>query len=177
LKFAQNLYANPSERSRNELYKFLEHKHMPITDDGCFLAYKGVQNDYYSITGWNGNANSGQGRQNGKIYNGIGEVIEVPRSAVDDDNMSHGCSHGLHAGSHEYADSFKGAGRMLIVKINPKDVVSVPGDCSHQKLRTCRYEVIAEEGRKLDEKKDVKFDKVSKLRQGRDANGRFAKVS
>jgi hypothetical protein len=80
-------------------------------------------------------------------------------------------------GSHEYANSFKGSGRMLVVKINPKDVVSVPGDCSHQKLRTCRYEVIAEEGRKLDEKKDVKFDKVSKLRQGRDANGRFAKVS
>jgi hypothetical protein len=30
------------------------------------------------------------------------------------------------------------------VKINPRDVVSVPRDCDFQKLRTCRYEVLAE---------------------------------
>lgn len=30
---------------------------------------------------------------------------------------------------------------MLEVVINPRDVVSVPHDCSAQKLRTCRYVV------------------------------------
>jgi hypothetical protein len=32
----------------------------------------------------------------------------------------------------------------MIVKINPKDVVSVPSDCNCEKLRTCRYEVVGE---------------------------------
>ena len=34
--------------------------------------------------------------------------------------------------------------RMVAVKINPADVVSVPSDYGNQKLRTCRYEVMFE---------------------------------
>jgi hypothetical protein len=34
--------------------------------------------------------------------------------------------------------------RIVIVKVNPADVVSVPKDCSYQKVRTCRYEVVGE---------------------------------
>ena len=33
---------------------------------------------------------------------------------------------------------------MVIVKVNPKDVVSVPTDCECQKVRTCEYQVIAD---------------------------------
>ena len=32
---------------------------------------------------------------------------------------------------------------MLIVEIDPADVVSVPSDCNCQKLRTCKYTVVA----------------------------------
>jgi hypothetical protein len=100
-------------------------------------------------------------------------VIETERRQVDDNTHAE-CSYGLHVGSHQYASGFRGAnGRLLIVKVNPRDVVSVPSDGAAQKIRTCRYEVVAEENAVLDEKKHGNFDKVSKLRQGRDANGRF----
>lgn len=162
VKFAENLYANPSVKARDEAYKFLEHKNMPITEDGCFLAYKGVQNDYYSITGGDIEVIKGKVK-NGKILNAVGEDIEVKRSQVDS-NANNGCSKGLHAGSYDYANGFKGSGRMMIVKINPKNIVSVPTDCNCQKLRSCAYTVIAEEGRKLHEVKDINFDRVAKVR-------------
>jgi hypothetical protein len=142
LRFINNLMKNPSRRAVQELYKFLEHKNMPITPDGNFLAYKGVQSDYFSRTA--GTTIVIEGKVvDGKIYNGIGQVIEVERNSVcDDKNM--GCSSGLHAGSVEYATDFGRGGRVVIVEINPADVVSVPDDCNCQKLRTCRYKVVAE---------------------------------
>lgn len=142
LRFINNLMKNPSRRAVQELYKFLEHKNMPITPDGNFLAYKGVQSDYYSKTA--GSIIVIKGKvQDGKIYNGIGEEIEVERNGVcDDKNL--GCSSGLHAGSVNYATDFGRGGRVVIVEINPADVVSVPDDCSCQKLRACRYKVVGE---------------------------------
>lgn len=173
LSFAKNLYLNPSKRAIEELYKFLEHKNMPITDDGCFLAYKGVRENYYSKTSGNAKVIQGKVDSSGYIYNGVGETIEVARESVDDDK-SKDCSYGLHAGSWSYANDFRANGPLMVVKINPKDVVSVPLDCNCQKLRCCKYEVIAEEGRKLSEIRDINYDKVAKLR--RDKNGRFAKT-
>ena len=46
VNFLEKLMANPSRRAVNELYAFLEHKNMPLTPDGNFLAYKGVREDY-----------------------------------------------------------------------------------------------------------------------------------
>lgn len=138
--FWRNLKLNPSASSVAELYDFLAYKELPITEDGCFLAYKGVQNDYYSVMG---NTSTvvlkGKVDKGGHIYNGIGEVIEVRRNSVDDDRRNT-CSFGVHAGSLDYA---RGWGqRRVVVKINPKDVVSVPQDCSCQKLRCCGYTVV-----------------------------------
>lgn len=182
VKFANNLWDNPSENSRKELFKFLDSKNaqngrlggFPITDDGCFLAYKGVRKDFYSITGGSAKLVKGKTNAQGQVYNGVGEKIEVERKAVDD-NCNNTCSYGLHAGSWEYANGFKGDGRMLVVKINPKDVVSIPTDHGCQKLRTCAYEVLAEEGRKLDEKKDSNFERTTVgYHNKRDSKGRFA---
>jgi hypothetical protein len=39
---------------------------------------------------------------------------------------------------------------MVIVEVDPADVVSVPHDCNNQKLRTAKYAVIAEFERPLD---------------------------
>jgi hypothetical protein len=142
LRFINNLMKNPSRRAVQELYKFLEHKNMPITPEGNFLAYKGVQSDYYSKTAGSIIVIKGTVRD-GKIYNGIGEVIEVERNGVcDDKNL--GCSSGLHAGSVAYATDFGRGGRVVIVEINPADVVSVPDDCNCQKLRACSYKVVGE---------------------------------
>lgn len=129
LKFFENLEANPSFRARQELYDFLAHRNMPITPDGCFLAYKSVRPDFTD-------------HHTGKFSNRVGSVLEMERRKVDDDR-DNGCSYGFHAGSLEYATTFGSDDRkVLIVKINPADVVSVPTDCECQKLRTCRYEVV-----------------------------------
>jgi hypothetical protein len=142
VKFWENLSQNPSAQSVKELTDFLDYKELAITEDGCFLAYKGVRTDYYSSTG-NTETKVLQGKvdDTGHIYNGIGEVIEVRRRDVNDDRNIH-CSSGLHCGSLDYARGF--APKLIIVKVNPKDVVSVPNDCNCQKCRVTKYEVVSD---------------------------------
>lgn len=130
-KFLENLMDNPSMVSRNELYQFLEVANLPITEDGCFLAYKAVRSDYRDC-------------HSGKFDNSVGQVLTMPRAKVDDDR-TRTCSYGFHAAAYEYAKGFLPSdGRLMVVKINPADVVSVPSDYGNQKLRTCRYEVVSE---------------------------------
>lgn len=142
LRFINKLMENPSSRAVNELYKFLEHRNMPIGPNGTFFAYKGVQKDYFSKT--SGNIEVLQGIVvNGKILNAVGQQIEVKRNQVCD-NKDIGCSKGLHAGSLKYACEFGSDGKVVIVEIDPKDVVSIPTDCDCQKLRACAYKVVGE---------------------------------
>ena len=68
----------------------------------------------------------------------------MPRNQVNDDK-NQTCSEGLHFCSQEYLGSF-GGDRVMILKINPKDVVSIPSDYNRSKGRACRYEIIAELG-------------------------------
>ena len=93
------------------------------------------------------------------------------------DDVHQGCASGLHIGSWQYANNFKGDGHLMVVKCNPKNAVSVPQDENWQKLRACEYEVIAEEGRQLCEVRDGNYDKVIAVRQklNRDSLGRFSK--
>jgi hypothetical protein len=68
----------------------------------------------------------------------------MPRNKVDD-NKEVGCSYGFHAGTLEYASDFASDfDKLVLVEIDPADVVSIPTDCNFQKLRTCRYKVVAE---------------------------------
>jgi hypothetical protein len=137
-KFITRLQLNPSKRAVDELYTFLEHKHLPLTETGTFLAYKAVRNDFTD-------------KHTGKFFNGVGEVLSMPRNKVDDDKNV-GCSYGFHAGTLEYASNFAcGSDKLVLVEIDPADVVSIPTDCEFQKLRTCRYKVVAEYERPLDE--------------------------
>ena len=130
IKFLERLMANPSRRAVNELYAFLSHKNLPVTDAGTFLAYKSVRSDYTD-------------HYSGNFNNSIGNTLEMTRNNVCDDH-NQGCSVGFHAGSLEYASSFGGGESvLLIVEIDPADVVSVPSDCNCQKLRTCKYTVVA----------------------------------
>lgn len=133
VNFLNNLMDNPSMQSQKELYDFLEHQYLPVTEDGCFLAYKAVRSDYMD-------------KYAGKFRNKVGDVCEMTRAKVDD-NRGVGCSQGLHAGALNYVagyGSLEAGDKIVIVKINPKDVVSVPNDCNCEKLRTCRYEVVGE---------------------------------
>ena len=142
LNFIDKLMSNVSANSVNELYSFLSYKSLPITPEGNFLAYKGVKNNFYSSSG-NKNTVVVQGKVNdqGQILNTLGSTIEVARRSVDDNKDNH-CSFGLHVGSFDYATSWAGpTGRLLVVEVNPADAVSVPTDCSFQKLRVSKYKV------------------------------------
>lgn len=134
-RFLENLMENPSRTSIQELYLFLEEATLPITEDGCFLAYRKVDNEYMSYhPNPDGTKNS----------NKIGEVIEQKRNEVDDirDNL---CSNGLHFCSMSYLPKYHGgSGRVMIVKINPSEVVSIPSDYNNAKGRCCKYEVVGE---------------------------------
>ncbi|MCV0439857.1 MAG: hypothetical protein K5880_14755 [Hydrogenophaga sp.] len=128
--FMENLMANPSRRAVEELYGFLENEGMALTDDGCFVGYKGVNADFTD-------------RHSGQFDNSPGTVLEMARNLVDDD-ARRSCSNGFHVGSQRYAASWAtSSGRLLLVKVNPADAVSVPYDGA-EKLRVCRYEVIRE---------------------------------
>ena len=147
LRFLENLYKNPSFRAVRELYQFLQNKYLPITSDGYFLAYKAVTGDYLD-------------KHTQKISNRVGEVVTMPRHHVDD-NCGQPCGSGLHVGAIEYVRTFGSGGRdkVVICKVNPADVVSVPLDSEQQKVRCCRYEVVAEyEGEILTPVKDYEDD-------------------
>jgi len=128
IKFLENLLNNPSRRAVQELYTFLEHKALPITEDGCFLAYKGVREDYMDM-------------HTGKFANVPGANFKMIRNLVDDD-ARHACSNGFHVGSLEYATGF--GPRTVIVKVNPANVVSVPLDSECQKCRVAEYDVVCD---------------------------------
>jgi len=129
VNFMDNLYQNPSKRAVDELYGFLEKGNLPITPDGHFLAYKKVRDNYFDV-------------HSGTMDNSVGQIVEMERFNVDD-NKDNTCSTGLHFCSKDYLTNFGGE-RTVIVKINPRDVVSIPSDYNATKGRACRYEVIGE---------------------------------
>lgn len=143
VRFAENVYANPFREAREELYTFLERANLPITPDGCFVAFKKVRDNYRDC-------------HSGSFDNSVGQVHEMPRELVDN-NRRHHCSTGFHFCSESYLKSFWGD-RVMLLKVNPKDVVSIPNDYDFAKGRTCRYEVIGE----IEEAAipDTKFDAV-----------------
>lgn len=129
--FLENMMENPSYRAVTELYSFLEKGKMPITPDGHFMAYKAVRADFKDI-------------HSGTMDNSVGRVVEMPRNAVDD-NKDRTCSTGLHFCSFDYLPHFANAnGHIVLLKINPRDVVSIPADYNDTKGRCCRYEVVGE---------------------------------
>lgn len=134
--FMENLMSNPSKRAVDELYGFLENNNLPITPDGHFLAYKKVRGDYKDV-------------YSGTFDNSVGKICEMERNQVDDDK-DRTCSAGLHFCSQGYLSHFSGECTMIL-KINPRDVVSIPTDYNNSKGRCSRYEVIGELGVSLNE--------------------------
>ena len=127
----KNIRQNPSESSVQQLYGFLTNNDHPITPDGCFIAYKRVNRvDEGKLVD----------NKTKSIDNSPGAIVSMPRENVDPD-PNQTCSHGLHVASFEYAQSYAGD-TLIMVKVNPRDVVAVPIDYNQQKMRTCRYEVI-----------------------------------
>jgi len=130
-RFMARLAANPSRRAVTELFAFLAHRKMPITVTGTFLAYKAVTSDYLD-------------KHTRTVDNHPGCTPYMERQGVCD-NANEGCSRGFHAGSLEYAVGFaRGDDKLLIVEVDPANVVSIPHDCGCQKLRCNTYRVLCD---------------------------------
>jgi hypothetical protein len=106
----------------------MQHKGIPLTDDGNFLAYKSVRKDY-------------KDHHSGQFDNSPGVVNEMPRNKISDDPRIE-CHEGFHVGALEYASTFKSDGRVVVCEVDPVDVVCIPYDYSQQKMRVSKYKVI-----------------------------------
>lgn len=128
-RFCLRLMKNPSWRSVEQLFPFLQHAGVPITKDGCFLAYKGVNKNYTD-------------KHSGLFDNSPGRAHAMPRNRISDD-PDVACHVGFHVGALAYAKDFaSGGGRLVVCKVDPMNVVCVPKDASQQKIRVCSYRVV-----------------------------------
>ena len=151
LMFLDSLYNNSSKNALDWLFPFLENVCLPITPDGCFLAYKTVKvyegdgfTDQYGNIVQKGDFVD---KYTGTVRNNPGDSPWMARNKVADDPNIH-CSHGYHVGALGYAGPGgwynNDSDVVIIVKVDPRDAVSVPNDHSCQKLRVCKYTVVAE---------------------------------
>lgn len=127
IRFLENVMQNPLKSARDELFLFLENGQLPLMTDGRFQAYKWVDanmKDCHTHT----------------FNNAPGQIVKMKRSDCDT-RRSKTCSDGLHVCTQNYS---KFGQRLMLVAVNPKDVVSVPHDYNNAKMRCCEYEVLEE---------------------------------
>lgn len=128
--FTEKLQQNPSFRSREQLFGFINANKITIDPEGDLILYKRVRDDYYDI-------------HTGRTFrNKPGDYVAMPRAKVDDD-PTRTCSTGLHVCSLAYLQSFGGA-RLVLCKVNPTHVVSIPTDYNNSKMRVSEYYVVGE---------------------------------
>lgn len=140
--FLQKVMKIQSKNTLDQLFPFIDNVEMPITEDGCFVGYKVVRSDWMD-------------KHTGTIDNSPGKVVKMLRSEVDD-NPKNTCSSGLHVANHNYATNFGSHGdRLIAVKVDPEDCVCVPDEYGAEKLRACKYTVLAEIENKFREDEPV----------------------
>lgn len=137
VRFLERVNENPSEASRNNLFDWVEVHSLIIDDEGFIIGFKGVQTDLTSRN--TGHAVVNGVAMDGHIPNDVGNIISMPRELVQTD-PNVGCSYGLHVGTFDYARDWSSV--VVLVKVDPADVVSVPNDAGFAKMRCCKYEVI-----------------------------------
>jgi hypothetical protein len=131
LNFLAKLMQNPSYRATKELFGFIEHSCIEITEDGDFIGYKKVREDYMDI-------------HSNTMRNAPGDVLSVPRNMVDEDS-DRTCSYGLHFAAKHYMKFYgsnSSSDRIVKVRVNPKDVAAIPKDYNNSKARCSGYTVL-----------------------------------
>ena len=129
LNFVERLIKNPSQMSIDDVWVWVKHSNLPISEDGCILAFKYVDENYKDC-------------HTHTMDNSIGKIVSMPRDGVCSDRKIT-CSTGLHFCSKDYLEYFTGS-HIMVLKIDPADIVSVPVDYNFTKGRCCKYEVLCE---------------------------------
>ena len=142
LRFLNRVAANPrldknsslySPDFENELYLFLEGGDCPITEDGKFLAYKMVNANFTDI-------------YTGKMDNSPGKLVKLDKPEDVDANRNNTCARGLHFASLNYVlngsyGSSSNGHRLVVVEVDPADVISIPYDYNNSKGRAWQYNI------------------------------------
>lgn len=141
--FLRRLERNPSPASRSQLFGWLKAGGFTVTTDGLIVGYKSVRSDGRSAHAGREpvtvvHQDGAVETVSGHVPYPVGATVWMARDLVDDDRDSP-CSVGLHVGTFGYARGF--SERMLVVLVDPADVVAVPRDSSGQKMRVCRLVV------------------------------------
>lgn len=136
LAFMDRVMSHPVEGIQTDIYKWCEVGDMPFTEEGNIIAYKKVRMDYKSYHA------SPDGTH---LDHPIGGYVDMERSAVDP-RRDNTCSTGLHFCSFDYLNRYQGenTGRILILSIDPQDVIAIPTDYNQTKGRACRYKIMGE---------------------------------
>lgn len=145
VKFLEKLTSPFSTPEENEfraenLFRWLDTEDFTIDEDGDIIGYKYVDADRLSYRAGENVYRNGELLPWSRIPNHDGDVISMDRKHVQNDPEV-GCSFGLHVGAWAYMGS---GDTILKVKVNPRDVVSVPTECNARKMRVCRYVVVGQ---------------------------------
>ena len=129
-----NSLDNPmNKESIKDLLTFLGENELPVTVNGNILAFKVVNRTPKCFTDCHTKL----------VEQYIGDVIEMDPEQVDNNRNIH-CSTGLHVCSIAYARNFMSyGGALLLVKVAPEDICSVPTDTS-SKVRCSKYQILGE---------------------------------
>lgn len=128
LAFMDKLKENPSKLAREHLWAFMAHNDIQVLPDGDVQAWKVVRYNYLDC-------------HSGTMDNSVGTTVSMPREDVVEDPHQT-CSAGLHVCAKSYIPHFaRSTNRVVAVKVNPKDFVSIPVDYDGAKARVCRYVV------------------------------------
>lgn len=131
INFLKRAFLNPKKFVIEELFDWLDRNNMPITDDGYFLAYKRVKEDYTDC-------------HTGTVDNSVGNHLVFPMEhRTERADRSQECSSGgYHVCAFSYLEGFSGS-RTLVVKVDPQFVYSFP-NWGGAKIQVLEYDVIAE---------------------------------
>lgn len=129
VKLLEKTKLNPSRKSAEDVFVFLQSNNISITEDGDILVYKKIKRDFTDC-------------YTGKISNKVGNIVKMERSKVND-NRHQTCSYGLHVCGYNYLSNFSGE-KIVACLLNPIDIVSVPVDYSYTKIRCCKYKVLSD---------------------------------
>jgi hypothetical protein len=132
LRFLDNLHQNPNAEAIADLLEFLEYMDLPLTYDGCFLAFKKVGRDFRDMHTRSTDCS-------------VGNIVTMKRSQCNP-SRHETCSTGLHFARYSYfkAENYSSSEHCILVKINPRDVTAIPKEYHNAKGRCCQYEVLAE---------------------------------
>ena len=131
--FVERLYKNSSSSVIKQVCNFIDLCGLTVDTEGYIIGYKAVRYDFMD-------------KYTGTISNRVGAIVKMDRNKVDDDPKA-ACGRGLHFGGLNYIAWYGGGNdRIVVVRVDPANVVCVPNDSYHKtsKVRCCEYKVIGE---------------------------------